>query len=101
MDYTKGKWEVYESPFAPAVIIDNRKRNRPNRIIATCRLYQGSEGMSEAVANAHLIAIAPNMHSFLADLKRAIDEGQERIGGTRRMILESILAEAEGENDGN
>ena len=53
--YTEGKWQVYESPFAPAIIID-----RPRRLIATCHLELGSEGMSEATANAHLTASAVN-----------------------------------------
>ena len=54
-DSSKGKWKVYESPFAPAVIID-----RPRKLIATCRLELGSEGMGEAEANAHLIVNSVN-----------------------------------------
>ena len=59
MEYTKGEWKVYESPFAPAVII-KEKPNRPDRIIAICRLERGSEGMAEATANANFIASAVN-----------------------------------------
>ena len=55
MNYTKGKWKVYESPFAPAIILE-----RPNRVIAVCRLERGSEGMTEATVNAYLIAAAVN-----------------------------------------
>jgi len=62
---TKGEWKVYESPFAPAVIID-----RPRRLIATCHLEVGSEGMAEATANAHLIAAAPDMYEALKQIQK-------------------------------
>ena len=62
--FTKGEWTVYESPFAPAVIIKD-KPNRPNRIIVVCRLERGSEDMAEATANANLISAAPDMYEAL------------------------------------
>lgn len=56
---SKGEWKVHESPFAPAIIID-RTPTQERRIIAVCRLEQGSEGMAEATANAYLAAAAVN-----------------------------------------
>lgn len=60
-------WGVYEGVAAPAVIVKG-KPGRPERIIAICRLEMGSEGYSEALANAHLIAASPRMLEFIRHL---------------------------------
>lgn len=82
MNYTKGEWKVNMGIRTEKYFI--------------CALNGTNVPEGEEIANAHLIAAAPDMYSFLADLARAIDEGQERIGCSRGMILSTILAKAEG-----
>jgi len=43
-------------------------------------------------ARIKLDSAALEMYSFLKDLARAVDEGQERIGASRGIILGTILA---------
>ena len=114
MNYTKGEgeWEVFESPFAPAVIVKD-KPNRPNKIIAICKLEGGSEGMTQATANANLIAAAvngcisvnPNNPHAVAEtikdmyeaLKVALNETPGfMLGEDVKQIMKQALAKAEG-----
>ncbi|MBU1173070.1 MAG: hypothetical protein KKD44_26200 [Proteobacteria bacterium] len=95
MSYTKGKWEVFEGVAAPAVIIKGEP-NRPNRIVTICRLERGSEDYSEALANAHLTAAAPEMYVALIMAQEILrKEGYQ----DEQPILTDIsraLAKAEG-----
>lgn len=92
MNYAKGKWEAYESPFAPAVII-----NRPRRLIATCHLELGSEGMTDATANAQLIAAAvngcisvnPDNPQAVGEAIKDMYEALRRITGELEMICDN------------
>jgi len=101
MNYTKGDWEVYESPSAPTVVIRDGL-NLPNRIIAICRLERGSEDMGKALANAHLIATAPKMYELLKILAyeiRQSDNPQALWEGLLHTVaakIDPILAKAEG-----
>ena len=96
---TKGEWKVYESPFAPAVIID-----RPRRLIATCHLELGSEGMAEATANAYLVAAAPDMYEatqIALVLVRAVlyEHPDDAVALLQKYVIEKALAKAEGREE--
>ena len=105
-NYTKGEWEVYEGIAAPVVIIKGIP-NRPNQIIAVCRLEKGSEGHSEALANANLIAAAPTMYEtlkqvlpwakeWIAYLRRNVGAGQGKDADAWFTKADKALAKAEG-----
>jgi len=73
--HTETPYEVYTSPFAPAII--KRATGKPNKVIAICRLNKGSEDMAEAEANAQFVVTACNNHEklvvVLKEIKHLID----------------------------
>lgn len=81
MNYTKGEWRCFKMPGGWQV-------ERVNGEQIAFSIHNE--------ANANLIAVAPNMYSFLKDLQRAIEKSQERIGASREAILDWLLAKAEG-----
>jgi hypothetical protein len=80
--FTKGKWLRTISPNGCNHVKCDGRRNNGYIIASTCG--------SDEVANAHLIAAAPEMYKFLDDLAngRGID-----------YPIEQLLAKARGEHE--
>jgi len=88
MEYTKGEWKLTK---------DKRQIWVGDGTDKMCVAYLGIKGMSlpddECIANAHLIAAAPDMYEALRQYVRIgiLDEYPNYLKGAK-----NILAEAEG-----
>ena len=73
--FTKGEWEVYTTEIYPEIGIEGRGLASTHE-----NPYVNDDGIDEdeAIANAHLIAAAPDMYELLCRLK-SINAPQEYI----------------------
>jgi len=93
LNYTKGEWEAEGS----VVLIPNKEgfvksKEHPVFVVAQCSAYTSASSFAECEANARLIAQAPRLYEFCKELWSAIQLDYVRIGASRFIELEQVLA---------
>lgn len=97
--FTQGPWSLTDDPIIPRVVGASGEHDN------ICAVYRRavSEGPTEpakpdveALANAHLIAAAPEMYDAISNIIEAIKAGDDHGHDTKH--LEHLLAKARGES---
>jgi hypothetical protein len=101
MNYTKGKWAIHNQDFRSG----NELEIHPEVGIDGIYPFYCKVGGREKVANAHLIAAAPDMYEALQEAKRQLEYLADKFTptGTGVTVLSRIniaLAKAEGKTTG-
>ena len=90
MNYTKGEWKVYHEEELVTVDSDNE-------VVAVCRKKEWQKSDETALANAHLIAAAPDMYETLREVKLVWAGLDPNIRFPHlQEVIQQALAKAEG-----
>jgi hypothetical protein len=98
MEYTKGEWRVVADPLGKFTDIFG-EIGMPITTITHSGMNIGQD-----IANAHLIAAAPDMYEALKmalDALRALlyEHPDDDIGSAQKEVIEKALAKAEGKGE--
>ena len=97
--FTKGEWVVYLDDDSEQIVIGADSYNKDPSEYFSCHkmMVDCDVDDEEAVANAHLIAAAPDMYEKLKEILEYIEESIGESDGTRS--IETLLAKARGESN--
>ena len=100
-EYTKGKWEIYADTIRVSCRVFRSVRRREVDF-ADVAIIPSRHGMSEqeALANARLIAAAPEMYELMHRLVRRSPNTTEEVSDTLKG-MKILLARIDGKETGN
>lgn len=91
--FTPGPWRVEPSPASHEGWFEDANVVRSDGLAVSVGLHNGPIGPKEALANAHLIASAPDLYEALAIFLGEDDRFQVTVGGNP-IAVEAMLVKA-------